>query len=359
MVDVLFYYGTKAKYDALTTKDPGTLYFTTDTLQLFKGEEEYTKTVKLVSDLPATGQLQGVVYVKTTDFTAHVWDGTSFHQISQKTVTAIPSTGATDDTVPTTKAVADYVAAKLGDTSNLTGVVTSVTYTPSTGTMAVEKDGSTTNTVLTGVINNPTYEAATRKITLPVFGGDALVIELGKDAVVSSGSYNVSNKTIDLVLTSGDPISIPVESLIDIYTGLATSTATVTVSSDNKISVNVKVSATANNRITVEEDGLYVPDAYTKAETDAKVKAVQDALDEHKADAVAHITAEERTAWNAKPTQQDLATAKQAAIDAAAADATSKANQALADAKEYADGLNTAMDTRMDAVEVALTWKAL
>lgn len=46
-----------------------------------------------------------------------------------------------------------------------------------------------------------------------------------------------------------------------------------------------------------------------------------------------------------------VATAKQGAIDAAAADATSKANAALEDAKEYADGLNTAMDGRVTAVE--------
>lgn len=46
-----------------------------------------------------------------------------------------------------------------------------------------------------------------------------------------------------------------------------------------------------------------------------------------------------------------VATAKQEAIDAAAADATSKANAALEDAKEYADGLNTAMDGRVSAVE--------
>ena len=47
----------------------------------------------------------------------------------------------------------------------------------------------------------------------------------------------------------------------------------------------------------------------------------------------------------------DIATAKSEAISTAAADATSKANQALADAKTYADGLNTAMDTRVDALE--------
>lgn len=36
------------------------------------------------------------------------------------------------------------------------------------------------------------------------------------------------------------------------------------------------------------------------ADVEAKVKVVQDDLNEHKADAVAHITADERTAWNGK-----------------------------------------------------------
>jgi hypothetical protein len=47
----------------------------------------------------------------------------------------------------------------------------------------------------------------------------------------------------------------------------------------------------------------------------------------------------------------DIATAKQEAIDAAAADATSKANAAEAAAKGHADSLNTAMNTRVEALE--------
>lgn len=47
----------------------------------------------------------------------------------------------------------------------------------------------------------------------------------------------------------------------------------------------------------------------------------------------------------------DIATAKQEAIDAAAADATSKANTAEGNAKTYADGLNTAMNARVEALE--------
>ena len=46
-----------------------------------------------------------------------------------------------------------------------------------------------------------------------------------------------------------------------------------------------------------------------------------------------------------------IADAKQEAIDAAAADATTKANTAEGNAKTYADGLNTAMDARVVALE--------
>lgn len=46
-----------------------------------------------------------------------------------------------------------------------------------------------------------------------------------------------------------------------------------------------------------------------------------------------------------------IADAKQEAIETAAADATAKANQALADAKAYAEGLDTAMDARVDVLE--------
>lgn len=55
----------------------------------------------------------------------------------------------------------------------------------------------------------------------------------------------------------------------------------------------------------------------------------------------------------------DIATAKQEAIDAAAADATSKANQALVDAKAYADEEDAKIESRVDALEAASATHAL
>ena len=360
MAQVKFSYGLKSNYDALSPKDMDTLYFTTDTLQLFKGTAEYTKNTQIVASLPTTGQIQGVIYFRMTDYSMHIWNGTEFIQLSRPNVTEIPESGASNDNIPTTKAVADYVDAKV---AAVTGIkdkfVTDVTYTPADGTLNVSKNGEPVKTTLTGVVHEPTYDAETRTIKMPVFGGDTLTIALGKDLVVTSGTYNAKDKNIELTITTGDVIKIPVGSLVDIYVGVATSSADVTVSADNKISVRVKVSAKANNTLTLEEDGLYVsvPDAYTKAETDAKVKSVQDALTSHTGDTTVHITAAERAAWNAKPTQDELKKSHDDAVSVAAADATTKANAALTSAKSYADGLNSAMDARVQNVEGALTWK--
>ena len=87
MAEVKFNYGTKANFEALEAKDNDTLYFLTDTLQIFKGAVEYTKSCKLVSTLPGSGQVQGVVYVRTSDFTLHVFNGTSYIQLNKATVT--------------------------------------------------------------------------------------------------------------------------------------------------------------------------------------------------------------------------------------------------------------------------------
>ena len=356
MAEVKFSYGTKARYDALT-KDSSTLYFTTDTLQLFKGDKEYTKSTKLVSALPTSGQIQGVIYFRMTDYTMHVWNGTEFVQLNKTTVTQIPASNATDNDVPTTKAVADYVNAKIEAVEGVKGkFVTDVTYKD--GVISVAKGDTPVSTTLTGVVHAPTYDAETRTIKMPVFGGDELTISLGKDLVVKSGIYNNKTHEIELTITTGEVIKIPVGSLIDIYVGVATATAEVTVSDDNKISVNVRVSAKANNSIVLEEDGLYVavPDAYTKAEVDAKLKSNQDALTAHTEDKTIHITAAERESWNSRVTQNELKNSHDDAVSVAAADATKKANQALSDAKAYTDDKNTAMDARMKIVENSVTW---
>lgn len=362
--NVGFYYGTKANYNALSSHDSDTLYFITDTLQLFKGDEEYTKSTQFVAALPTSGAKQGVIYIRSNDLSMWRYTGTSYQQINKGYVTEIPSSAddASDNNVPTTKAVAAYVNAKLANIGDIEGVfVTDVTYNSEAGEIVKYKGGSGVATKLTGVANNPTWDATTRTLNIPIFGEDALSIEFGKDAFVTNGSYNSETKSLDLVLTTGSTVSIPVGSLVDIYTGIGTTTTTTTVNASNQISVNVKVSASANNQITLEEDGIYVPlpDAYTKAEVDSKISGLTTKITNHINDTDSHVSEEDRATWNAKIGSADLATAQASILATAATDAQTKANQALSDAKAWANGLNTSMGNRVTALETKLTWQVI
>ena len=362
--NVSFYYGTKANYNALASHDDSTLYFITDTLQLYRGDEEYTKSTQFVTALPTSGARQGVIYIRSNDLSMWRYTGTAYQQINKGYVTEIPSSAddASDNNVPTTKAVAAYVNAKIANMGDIEGVfVTDVTYNASAGEIVKFKGGSGVATKLTGVVNNPTWDATTRTLNIPIFGEDALVIEFGKDAFVTSGTYNAETKNLELTLTTGSVVEIPVGSLVDIYTGVGTATTSTTISSDNKISVSVKVSASANNQITLEEDGLYVPlpDAYTKAEVDTKVNALTVKIANHVDDTSSHVSEEDRATWNAKIGSADLAQAKASILQTAAVDAQTKANQALSDAKDWANGLNQTMGNRVSILEQKITWQAI
>ena len=97
----------------------------------------------------------------------------------------------------------------------------------------------------------------------------------------------------------------------------------------------------------------------TKAEAQALADAVA-ALEGADATLLGKIEALEAKHGDGEGTVESMiATAKQEAIDAAAGDATSKANQALVDAKAYADAEDAKIESRVDALEGASATHAL
>ena len=53
-MQVIFSSGTLAAYKAIATKDPGTIYWTSDTHQIFVGESEYTKGMEVLDAAPTS-----------------------------------------------------------------------------------------------------------------------------------------------------------------------------------------------------------------------------------------------------------------------------------------------------------------
>lgn len=105
-------YGTKAKYNAIATKDNDALYFCTDTLELYKGSDAYSKAVKFVSTLPTGDAISPNVVYALADGTIKSWDPTAASGVGAWVTIGVPKTTsvaaaatASDDLIPTEKAV--------------------------------------------------------------------------------------------------------------------------------------------------------------------------------------------------------------------------------------------------------------
>lgn len=316
MALVKFYAGTLANYQALETKDAGALYFITDSTPplLYKGDTLYTKSWTAVDALPESNQIQGVLYLNATDGAIYSWNGTKWTAVTRPATGTITE-GSTD--LATAGAVYTAIQNAVKDLTGGSVLVKNVEASETAGKIKVTTGGGASEFAVKGVVVNPTYEAATRTITFPYADGtESLVINLGKDLVVASGSYNSVSQEIELTLTSGDIVKIPVSKLVDVYTGGQTGTVSVAVSDGKVVTATVRLAAAGeseHNDLVARDDGLFV----------------------------------------------DVQTPVAAAINTAAGDATTKANKALEDAKAYVDGKLGATETGKTIVEQIAEVKTL
>lgn len=274
MAEKFLLVGTKAALPA--TRDANKLYWVSDTRELYKGMDLYTEAVRVVADLPST-PATGVLYILPTG-EVKSWTGTAWSQVAKPYVTdGTLSATNTSDEVPTAKVVYDSIVEAITEATAGGEVVNNIASTKAgliTVTSGVDDEGNpaTYDVAVKGAVVNPTYDADTRTITLPYADGtESLVITLGKDIFIdhtADNKYNPDTQCIELFLNDGNggeptKISIPAASLVDVYTGGTTSTAVVSVATDtNVITADVRVSAKAGNRLTVNttegEEGLMV-----------------------------------------------------------------------------------------------------
>ena len=188
-----------------------------------------------------------------------------------------------------------------------------------------------------------TYDSDAKKIKL-VEGGTSFEIDATafiKDGMIDTVTLDANN---DLVITFNteagkDAIVLPLDKLIDVYTGKATDDIIITTEG-NEISATLTeaVKASLAKADVAEQNAKDYADGLNTA-MGARVKDLED----NKA---------------GYATTGEVATAKQEAIDAAAADATGKTNAAQAAAEAKAAELDTALHTAISA-EIDADVKAL
>lgn len=62
MSQVQFLYGSKSAYQALSTKSPNTLYFLTDTFEIYKGTDLYTRSYEIFKNSSAVEIQKKIIY---------------------------------------------------------------------------------------------------------------------------------------------------------------------------------------------------------------------------------------------------------------------------------------------------------
>lgn len=226
------------------------------------GGQTYGGQVVFITEDPINPEMN-TIYINKSNLSAKIYNGIGFESIT-KGYTVEMSDDGTDNVVPTEKAVANYVAQKIASLPTAVGVTN--IESAGNGKLSITKNGITSDVTMNGTVYSPIWDSANYKLTLPIAGSTALEINFAKDSVVRGGKYNADTQEIWLTTAEDGSyadedyvIKIPATDLIDIYTGKATSTATTTVSSDNDISVDIKISSESNNAIQTKEDGLYVP----------------------------------------------------------------------------------------------------
>ena len=329
-----WHYVTSTEYNAASAdvKTADKLYFLSDTRQIYRGTELFTEACTLVESWPATPAV-GRLYVLSSTLEGRIYNGSAWQTVIQPVQAAID---AADTAKPVSgKAVADYVAAELqGVTAEANAAYVDVAYGAGQKLTFTTNAGETKEVEITDLPVDLVYNSETGLLQLKDNDGAAIGVGINLDLerFVQSGSYDPESGKITLVFNDEQSVEIDASALIDVYTGDETSTASVSVSADNKITATVKVSAEAGNTVVAKEDGLFVaPTDLSAYATDDEVEAIRAALQGNIDTVSAAVTAEET---RAKAAEAQLTTDLGAEVTRAKA--AEEANAAAAAAAQKA-----------------------
>lgn len=343
MATKLVFCGKKVNLPAVREQ---AFYLTTDTHEVYFGQNLYTEPVRFVTERETT-PAQGVLYILPSGL-GEVYDGSAWKTVIKPTVTTIEA-GVTDEQVATAKAVKDYV-------DNL--------VTGGIGALgALAKKDEVTETELGDALKKKINDAAAQASTL--VGEDAsksarviAAEEVAKIVDGADASFDTLKEIADWISghkTDAASMNSAIKALEAIVKGIggtdepATVVAYVTAAIDAlKIGDYAKAAdltaavariADLESKVGVLNGGADVAGSVAKALADAKAYA----------DGLAKNYDAKGAADTALASAKTYADGLAVNYDAKGSAATAETN-----AKTYADGLNTTMDGRVAAVETAL-----
>ena len=278
MGKVNFKAGTLAQYTTLQSKSADTLYFLTDAKKIMKGDIDVTENIVVVTNFDGSAggvavenAFEGKFYINVTTFECRIKSGAAWIVMSPGYITDGTNfaQSGNDGKFATIAAIKAYITDQIAGITGGTAFVKGVTWDSTNHALLVDKgDEAPTSVALSGMAYTPTWDAGTLKLTIPVVGGNDVVINFPKDNFVRSGRYEADypvgdGPAIVLVVNGGSgtedqEVIIPAASLVDVYTGEASNDITVTVGEDHKITATVKIDPAEGNALVSSASGLKV-----------------------------------------------------------------------------------------------------
>ena len=343
MATKLVYCGLKANLPAVREQ---AFYLTTDTHEVYFGQNLYTEPVRFVTERETT-PAQGVLYILSSGL-GEVYDGSAWKTVIKPTVTKIEA-GVTDEQIATAKAVKDYV-------DNL--------VTGGIGALgALAKKDEVTETELGDTLKKKINDAAAQASTL-----------VGEDA--SKSARAIAAEEVAKIVDGADSSFDTLKEIADWISGHKTDAASMN-SAIKALEAIVKgiggtdEPATVVAYVTAAIDALKIGDYAKAADLTAAVARIADLESKvgvlnggaDVAGSVAKALADAKAYADGLAKNYDATGAADTALASAKTyadglavnyDAKGSAATAETNAKSYADGLNTTMDGRVAAVETAL-----
>ena len=313
-----WHYVTRSAFDSAKEADKTSdkLFFLSDTHEIYRGTENFTQSVILVEEDPATPAV-GKLYVNSTTLEGKIYNGTAWTTVIQSVQSALTTT---DTAKPVSgKAVADYVKGQIESVTGSSTLVSGIAYTAASNALTVTKADKTTESIpLTNVAADLVYDSKTGKLNVKNAAGTTIGtgISLDLERFIKEASYDSDTHMITLTFNdTTDPLTIDVGDLVDTYTAKSTTTVSLTVTG-NEFAAEAIVSAAEGNMLKKTDAGLFV----AATDISSKISKVASAT----AGAVATLTADGQVADSkvkiggatlaATPTASTLAT--EAAVNA-------------------------------------------
>ena len=331
MALVKFLTGSAADFQGLDVKDQDTLYFVTDERRIYKGDVPFSGGIyQTVEEFPGTGVVN-TLYVNTATGQVSYWNGTSYQTVVPATGKTISSAGDNDH-LATTKAVVDYVATQIGelDVSALAGRVDTL-----------EGEMDTVQGQITTI--NGEGEGSIKKALSDAKAYTDTEVAKKADAEHTHEIADVTDLQTTLDGKANKATTLAGYGIIDAYTKGETDSAIATAVANAGHLKRTIVEALPDVGEADEHTIYMVGDGEGEGNQKYEEFMLVNGAFEKIGDSAVDLTD--------YALKTEVATAKQEAIQTAAADATSKANTAEQNAKTYADGLITALDVTDAEVE--------